>query len=626
MHRLHRFALSLLLLTIAAAPVHALTNGESAMLAEQASRCHALTRSTPHEAITLADRLLALPGLPAAVEISAASCRGSARNMLGQTSEERRQTIAHLQALLRTPGLPRKEHDSAQRLVVQLLIRDKQTAAALQLLESMLERDVAGNDIGGQLLTLGSIAIVHGELLNDAEGSARYRQQAIALSNHLHRPPRQQDMSLHYNYGYSLLQLQRYDEASQQFDHAERLARRFSGRDTLLHRIRGNRAQILQARGQPDAARKELLAILPWQQRNDRLGQIATLEYLARIALEQGDAHQARDLAEQAQTLANADAYVIRNRQRLDLLTEVNIALGDAAKANHYLQQARQFEQERMQGGDLAHLASLQARVEQVLDPVRVNAVQDAIRDRLLRNICLAALVASLLGGGIVYQRQRRKLRRWRQWANTDSITGLPSRRIAQRWLENSLHSSNAARSAVLLLEIHGLRELRVQHGYEAAEQLLGELSQHLGKLCDSRDQIAYWGEATFLVLRRDTNQAAAFALATHLCRQLGTLSAEAATRHGIDTTLCIGTSAHPPLPLATAVTSSDDTLHVALRALQAAYQPGQSGWAGIWAIEGSPTANALQCLLRDPVQARAEGWAVLGGSINSAWEAAPPE
>src|SRR5690606_25893898 len=165
--------------------------------------------------------------------------------------------------------------------------------------------------------------------------------QALALSGHLQRPPLAQDVTLNYNHGYALLLLKRYDEADKAFDRAEGIAKRLSNQDVVLYRIRRDRAELLRARGHPEAARAELLAVQHWQQRNNPLGQISTLHYLARIALEQGAPEEARGLAEQAQAMAEANKFPSGARDRLDLLAEISVALRDMAQARDYLHQAR---------------------------------------------------------------------------------------------------------------------------------------------------------------------------------------------------------------------------------------------------------------------------------------------
>lgn len=400
--------LCLLLVLGMAGPAQA-TEGDVRLM-EEVARCLPLVYDAPRDALILADRLLALPALPLAVKIDAVSCRTVALHQLGR-NEESRQAITQLLALLRTPGLPLAEYAPVQRRTAFLLLRNGRTDEGMQILESLQERDIAEGDIGGQIFALGHIALVHAEQLDDPEGALHYQRQALALARHLPRPPRPQDVTLNYNHGYTLLQVERYAEASEAFDRAEDIARRLSGQEVLLHRIRSDRAEILRARGHLEAAKAELLAVLQWQERNNPLSRVTTLQHLARIALQQGAPEQARGLAEQALAVAEAGRFPSGQRDRLELLAEISLALGDKEKAQDYQRQARQSGQSRMSTESLARLARMQARAAQALAPERVNALQEANRDRLLRDIALATAGLLLVGVAGLYLRTRRHQR-----------------------------------------------------------------------------------------------------------------------------------------------------------------------------------------------------------------------
>ncbi|MGX9721603.1 hypothetical protein [Stenotrophomonas acidaminiphila] len=383
-------------------------------LNDEVARCVPLVYDAPRDALALADRLLAMPALPLEVKIEAVSCRTSALHQLGRNGESR-QAVAQLLALLRTPGLPLENYATAQRRAAFLMLRDGRMEEGLRILEALQERSIAEGDVGGQIYALGHIALVHGGQLDDPEGALHYQRQALALAGHLPRLPRPQDVTLNYNHGYTLLQLGRLAEASEAYDRAEALARRLSGQEVLLHRIRSDRAEILRARGQTRAARAELQAVLRWQERNNPLSTVTTLQHLARIALEEGAPEQARRLAEQAVATAQAGRFPSGRRQRLELLAEIHLVLGDAAKAQDYLRQSRQPGPSRMSAESLAILARMQARAAQALEPGRVNALQEANRDRLLRDIAFAIVALLLLGVAglaLCMHRQRRRLRR----------------------------------------------------------------------------------------------------------------------------------------------------------------------------------------------------------------------
>jgi len=388
----------------------------------QVARCQTLVRSSPHDALALADRLLAAPVLPPTVEIGAINCRSIAMTLLGR-EQDSKQMAARLHVLLQTPGLPLDGYAQVQRRTAWLLLRDGLIEEGLQILEVLQEHSIAKGDVSGQVLALGSIALIHAEQLDDLEGALHYQRQAFAMTSHLQRPPLLQDLTLNYNHGYVLLRLKRHDEADKAFNRAEGIARRLSGQDVLLHRIRSDRAEILRARGHPEAARAELLAVLRWQQHNSPMGQAATLHYLARIALEQGTLEEARGLAEQMLAVAETGKFPAYTRDSLDLLAEVSLVQGDMALARGYLQRLRQLDRDRRMGsGSLTRLARLQARAEQALDPARINTLQEANRDRLLRDIALATVAVLLLGNGGLYLRVHHLQQRLRRLDAVDGV------------------------------------------------------------------------------------------------------------------------------------------------------------------------------------------------------------
>lgn len=618
--RCRRLLPCLALAAALAGPAHAQVADTDARLMEQVMRCHTTVHGAPRDALAMAEKLLAMPSLAPVVEIGAVGCRGFAQQLLGR-GDGSLESAARLQALLKTPGLPPLERNRALQMAATLLQRNGQTREGLQLLESMLERGIAEGDVSAQITALTGIALIRAEQMDDPEGALHYQAQAITLSDHLRRPPLPQDVMLHYNYGYTLLQLKRYDEAERAFVRTESIANRLSNQDVMLHRIRSHRAEVQHAAGRLEVAKAQFLELLPWQQHNDPLGQVVTLQRLARIALEQDQPEEARRLGEQALAVAEPGRFPEGIRDSLDLLAEISMALGDPVQARDYLRQARQIDQARMKGDSLNRLARLQARAEQALEPIRFNATQEASRDRLLRNAALAAAAVLLLAGGGLYLRMRRQQRRLRQLGTTDPVTGLPNRREAERLLDAAMSvSSGDERSAVLLLEIDGFKSLNDLHGHAAGDVLLRAVAEELVRNSDQHDHVARWGGATFVVIRANTSQAAAFALAAHLCRCIERLQVDVAPGQCLTPGMSAGVAPHPLFPGMAAPHA--DTLRAASRALQVARRSGAGTWAGLWGLAEGRNVDVYS-ILRDPEQALAQGWIAIGGGRPMSW--APP-
>ncbi len=583
-------------------------------------RCHSVVHGAPNEALAIADEVLSAPSLPAPVEIGAVACRGFALQLLGR-GEDSLDAVARLRILLKNPGLPAIDRTRGMSVASILLQRNGHIEEGLGLLESMLEQGIAESDVGAQIIALTGIALLRGEQMDDAEGALRYLKQAIELSDHLNRAPAQSDVMLYYNYGYALLDLKRYEEAGKAFEKAESIANRVPGQEIMLYRIRSHRAEVLRAGGQLEAAKKEFLSIKGWQQTNDALGQVVTLQRLAQIDLEQGHAEAARKLADQALALAEPAKFDEGIRNSLVLLAEIHLVLGDAAKARDYLRQASQADHGQMKSDTLNRLAKLQARAEQALDPLRIHASQDASSDRLLRNAAFAALALLLLGGGGLFLRMRRQQRRLRELGTTDALTELPNRREAERLLEAATStSSSGSRSAVLLLEIDSFQTISDEQGHASGDLVLRAVADSLRAASDQHDRVCRWGGSTFLLIRQDSSQTAAFALAAHLCRSVERLQVEITPGQYITPTISIGVTSYPLL--AGRASRPADSLSAASRCLQVARRNSTGNWAGLWGLDAGENIDPYS-VLNDPENALAQGWVMLGSGRPVSWS--PP-
>ncbi|MGV8960177.1 MAG: diguanylate cyclase domain-containing protein [Stenotrophomonas sp.] len=605
----------LLCLAATAGIAHAQPAGPGNRLMQDMLRCHTVVHGAPEEALRISDQLLATPSLSVPVEIGAVGCRGFALQLLGR-GDDSLVAVERLRTLVKDPSLPIVERNRGLNLASILMQRNGRTEEGLGLLEEMLQRSVAENDVGTQITALTGIALVRGEQMDDPEGALRYLSQAIQLSEHLNRVPMPADVGLHYNYGYALLKLKRYDEAGKAFARAEAVANRVPDQDIMLYRIRGHRAEILRAQGRSGAARKELLSVLAWQKTTDAVGQVVTLQRLARIELEQRQLGAALDFANQAMAVAEPAKFDQGIRDSLELLAEINLALGDAARARDYLRQARQLDQGQMKGKNLSRLAELQAKAEQALDPAKINALQDVSSDRLLRNAALLSTVALLIGSGALYLRLRRQQRRLRQLEAVDPLTGLPNRREAERLLDTAnVKNAAGSRSALLLVEIENFRALNDEHGHLVGDLLLKAVAGALREAIDPHDALFRWEGATFLLLRQDSSHASAFTLAAHLCRHIERMPVEVPPDRWLTPTVSIGVSSHPQ----SGVSRPVDSVRVASRCLQVARRNNHGSWAGLWRLDGAEDMDTDR-ILHDPEQALAQGWVVLGSDRPVSW------
>ncbi|WNH53973.1 diguanylate cyclase [Stenotrophomonas oahuensis] len=605
------------LLALSAAPVHAQRAGEGTPLAAQVEQCQATLSSAPQTSLQLAQTLLAQPNLPTSVEISAVGCLGFALRQQGQL-DQTTDLPARLLAAAQRADASTDDRMRAQSLAAHLLLWQGKQAEALTLVSEFLDEAVQQRDVQGQIASLMMISMIRGEAMGDAAGALTYLRKATELTDHLRRPPTPGDLVVYYNYGYALLLLQRYDEAAAAFKRAEAVGVRLSGQDLMMQRMASHRAEIARVRGELDAAEFGLRGALAWQAAQDPQGQVVTLQRLALVKLDQEDARAAKPLAEQALALAKRGHFDEEVRQGLELLGDIHLLLGERAKAVALSREARQLDQRRAQDKALAQLAQLQATAERSINPTQVNAVQDLERLRVIRNATVVALALVLGIALVMVGRLRRQRQQLTTLISTDSLTGLPNRREAERLLESEMPTfASTRRTAMLLVEIDDFKSLNDQHGQAAGDTVLRAAASCLRAACDRHDVVARWGGAGFLVARHDTQAQAAQALASHLCLQIERMVVELAPGQHITVTASIGLA---PLPLF-ADTSAvlEDSLRASDRALQSARRSGQNAWASLWGERAGQDVD-LYALLHDPADAMARGWLSLSGSRPMSW------
>lgn len=593
---------------------------DGARLMGRVEQCHALLTSAPETSLEIAHSLLAIRSLPTPVEIGAVGCLGVAMRSQGQL-EATSELPARLLAAAARPDARAEDRNRARAMAAHLLLWRGEHGQALALTNTALEEAVRERDVHGQIGALMQIAMIRGDALGDPQGALVYLQKAIALSEHLRRPPNPGDLLLHYNYGYALLQMHRYEEANTAFQRAESMGARLSGQELFLNRIASHRAEIQRAGGQLKEAEAGFRRVLGWQAMQDAQGQIVTLQRLARLLLQRDGAAAALPVAEHAQAQAERGHFTDELRTGVDLLGDIHSLLGNRAQALEYARQGRAIDQARSKGDTLNQLAKLQATAERSIDPTQVNAIQDLVRVRVLRNGAVVAFVLVCVIATFLVVRLRRQRRQLLALTVTDSVTGLSNRREAERVLEQAAAQSRGdQRSALVLLELDDFKALNETHGQAAGDAVLRAVAQCLRHASDRHDLVARWGGAGFLVARHDTAAPAAQALANHLRGTIERLVVEVHPGQHLTLSASLGVA---PLPLfADAPAVLDDSLRAADRALQSARRSGHNAWASLWGEQPGRDVD-LYSLLHDPALAMGHGWVSLAGSRPMPWS--PP-
>ncbi len=152
--------------------------------------------------------------------------------------------------------------------------------------------------------------------------------------------------------------------------------------------------------------------------------------------------------------------------------------------------------------------------------------------------LCVYLLFAWLLG---IWVRERDDLRataerveRLRRAANTDTLTGLANRRVAERVL--TLIARGQRRFAVLMIDIDHFKSINDQYGHDKGDEILQRIAMLLKERLRNHDTVARWGGEEFLVILESVTRDEADRIAESL-RAL----VEQRTSDVLSTTISIG-------------------------------------------------------------------------------------
>lgn len=607
--------LALLALAAAAGHVHAQTIPAAVIDEPLLGDCRTSLEGQPGLALVLAGRILARESLSPVLEAGAVGCLAQAQRLLGDSAGAEASTRQLLHALTR-PSLARDVRLAGLQEAAELLQWNGQYSSAAQLLEQMRDEAIEAQDVNGQINALAGLALIRGEQLGDHEGALLYLQHAVALADLGRRPPTRSDVDLQYRYGYTLLALQRPQEAGKALQRAAAIAARLPDQQRILQRIASDGAEILRIHGDIDKADARLREVARWQQQRDPQGQVITLQRLALIRLDQQQTDAALALAEQAQTLAEQAHYRDELRRGLELLADVHAARGEHARARDYARRGRDMDRSSIRGESLNALAKLQAGTEAITS--RGQPVDDpqVRRDRHVRNAALIASGLLLVVSVLLFAGDRRRRRQVHRLRAIDLLTGLLNRRELERRV--AALPGSGRHTAILLLDIDTFKQINERCGHLAGDRILAAVAQRLREACDPDDLIARWGGEEFVIVRHDTGRAAAFALADQLRACIERLQVDTGTSPLLPLSASVGVAPlalfdHTPARL-------QDGIRLAEQALAVAKASGSNAWAGLWGGENGASVDMLQ-VIRDPAQALAQHWITVDANRHTAWE-----
>ena len=152
--------------------------------------------------------------------------------------------------------------------------------------------------------------------------------------------------------------------------------------------------------------------------------------------------------------------------------------------------------------------------------------------------LCVFGLFSWLLG---IWVRERDQLRetaervdRLRKAANTDTLTGIANRRVAERAL--NLFATGQRRYAVMMIDIDHFKAINDQHGHDTGDRILQRIAEILKARMRVQDTVAQWGGEEFLVMVESVTRDESASIAESLRQMI-----EAGTGEILKTTISIG-------------------------------------------------------------------------------------
>ena len=575
-------------------------------------RCNKLVVVRPSEAEAAAREVLGASGTTPDQRLAATTCMAVAQAVSGQT-EAGTATLDQALALLDAPGVTATGRLDGLMRLASMLARLKRLDEALAMQEQVLVAARERGIVPMQIESLRFMAAIRASEFDDPQGALPYFRQAYDLhralvgANGAIHPP------LSYDLGYTLMNLGQYEEADAKFTEAATGAAAIPELAGMGDLIASHRAEIARLRGDPGAAEPQLAAVLLRQRvAGDLAGEAVTLQRLAHARLDLGRAQEALEPGREALAVAERVGLTGEQRAALQVLADTFTALGQHEAADLHAARARDLGHNLDREAAARRLAGMQALATRDLAPEVVAGRIGEERREMLRNVAVVALVVLALAALMLLARARRRHRRLLALSVTDALTGLPDRRGASPRLQAL--QAGSPRAAVLLIDVDHFKQVNDRFGHDGGDRVLVQIARCLRDACDPGDLVARWGGEEFLVLREDTSQEAAFALAAHLRAQIESLHIEAPGGQPQQLSVSIGVAS---LPLFPDSAGWEDAVRAADRALYAAKHSGRNAWVGLWGMASGTNVDAA---LADVHGALAQGAFAVGGNRPIDW------
>ena len=131
-------------------------------------------------------------------------------------------------------------------------------------------------------------------------------------------------------------------------------------------------------------------------------------------------------------------------------------------------------------------------------------------------------------------QRTAERVERLHEAANTDTLTGIANRRVAERRLQ--IFVAGHRRYAIMMIDIDHFKLINDHHGHDVGDRILQRVAEILTARMRPQDTVARWGGEEFLVIAESVTRDEAAIIAESL-RSL----VELGTQEVLSTTVSIG-------------------------------------------------------------------------------------
>jgi two-component system cell cycle response regulator len=176
--------------------------------------------------------------------------------------------------------------------------------------------------------------------------------------------------------------------------------------------------------------------------------------------------------------------------------------------------------------GELSHIPvvfiSQRTSTEDVADGLERGA-----HDYLRKPVEPSELIARVMGAVRLKELQdqlRQANDELRLTAGTDSLTGLPNRRMAGEHLERLLARArrHSIPFVVVLVDLDGFKAINDRHGHAIGDLALIAVAERMEAVCRSGDLLGRWGGDELIVLSTEAEEGDAGALAARLVASVG--------------------------------------------------------------------------------------------------------